>query len=281
MYRWRYIKDKLFAVIIVALSMIALAPLFHIIATVFIEGGAIILRSGYNFIASTPPPPLSRITGGIAPALLGSLVLSAISTPLTILIGLISAIFTFEYPGNPLSRAVDTLSRSLASIPTIIVSMTVYTVIVVPSRSFSLFAGAIALTIISLPYAYTSFITSLRTVPRTYKEAALAIGFTRWRSIFSIIVPIAKRAILSGILLTFARAMGETAALLFTIGRNRSTITLNPLEPGDAIPLLIFDFISTPFKSYHEIAWGASLILLLAYLLVFTTSKITLREVRL
>lgn len=282
MYKeWRYVKDKLFMVLIVGTSLLAITPLLHMIATIFIEGGSTLLKAGLGFLTSTPPPPLSRAYGGVAPAIAGSLVMVSISVPLSVLTSLFAAILSVEYPRNPLSSIVDVLSRSLASVPTIIVSMVVYTVVVVPSRRFSLLAGAIALTIVSIPYAYTSFISALSSVPRTYKEASYAIGFSKWKTMSKVLLPIAKRAVVAGVLLTFARSMGETAALLFTVGRNRSVVNVNPLYSGDALPLLIFDFVSTPFKTYHEIAWGASFILLLAYLLTFVLIKFVIKEVRL
>lgn len=277
----RYLKDRLFATAIVLFSILAFLPLFHIMGTVILKGSNVVARTGLSFLISTPPSPLSRELGGIAPAVAGSLVVALISTPITVILALLSAILNVEFPGNTLSRIVDVLSRSLASVPTVIVSMVVYSVVVVPMKRFSLIAGAIALTIVSLPYAYTSFASALASVPRTYREASYAIGLSRWRTVIETVIPIARRAFIAGVLLTFARSMGETAALLFTVGRNRFSVNINPLYSGDALSLLIFDFISTPFRNYHEIAWGASFILLMAYIVVFVLVKILVKEVRL
>lgn len=281
MYEWRYLKDKIFTIIVISISLLAFLPLIHIIYTVFAEGFNTLQRAGLEFLYKTPPPPLSQEIGGIAPALVGSILMTAISTPITVGIALLASIMSNEFPGNIVSRILDTLSRSLASIPTIIVSMTIYAVVVVPLRSFSLLAGALALSIISLPYTYTSFTSAFRSVPRTYKEASYSIGISRWKTIVLVLIPIAKRAFLAGLLITFARGMGETAALLFVVGRNRSIVNYNIFKPGDALPLLIFDYVSTPYKTYHEIAWGATLVLLLIYLVVFTAAKLVVKEVRL
>lgn len=281
MFKWRYLRDKIFAFLVISISIAAFAPLFHILYTVFTEGFNTILKAGIEFLFKTPPSPLSNQLGGIAPALVGSILMTAVSTPLTVCVALLASIMSNEFPRNIVSRALDTLSRSLASIPTIIVSMTVYILIVVPSKSFSLFAGALALTIIALPYAYTSFTSAFRSVPMTYREASYSIGISKWKTVTMVLIPIAKRAFLAGLLITFARTMGETAALLFVVGRSRSVVNYDIFKPGDALPLLIFDFISTPYKAYHEIAWGATLILLLMYLVVFTAAKLLVKEVRL
>jgi len=281
LYEWRYARDKLFAALITAMSILAVLPLFHVIAIVVYNGSKPVLEAGARFLVDIPPTPLSKDLGGVGPALVGSFLITLISMPITIMLALLAAILENEFPHSRLSKTVDALSRSLASVPTIIVSMVVYSTLVVPMRGFSALAGATALTLVSFPYAYTAFTSALGSVPRTYREAAYAIGINRWKTVFSVFIPIARKAIVAGILLTFARAMGETAALFFTVGRYRSGISLNPLSPTDALPLLIFDFITSPFRSYHEIAWGASFVLFVLYLAIFITVKTAVKEVRL
>lgn len=281
MYEWRYIKDRLFTGLIVAMSILAILPLAHMIAVIVHNGLKTVLKAGVKFLIDVPPTPLSKDLGGVGPALVGSFLITLTSLPVTTTLALFTAVLENEFPRNPLSKVVDALSRSLASVPTIIVSMVVYSIVVVPMRSFSAMAGAVALTLISFPYAYTAFASALRSVPRTYREAAYAIGSSRWKTVLLVFIPIAKKAITAGILITFARAMGETAALFFTAGRLRSNISLNLLSPADALPLLIFDFITSPFKSYHEIAWGASFVLFVLYLLIFVAVKTAVKEVKL
>ncbi|MEM0048669.1 MAG: ABC transporter permease subunit [Ignisphaera sp.] len=186
-----------------------------------------------------------------------------------------------EFPRNPLSIAVDVVAKSLASIPTIAVSMVVYLLIVVPMRTFSTLAGAVALTIVSLPYAYTYFSTYLRSVPEIYREAAYSIAMSRWETIIRIFLPIIRRGFLVAVLMTMARILGETAALLFTVGRYRIGVSTSILGPTDALPLLIFDYILTPYRNFQEIAWGAAALLLLAYLIIFIATKLAVREVKL
>lgn len=281
MYKFRYIKEKLFIVSIAVATLIALTPLLHMIAVILVNGLQVVAKAGLRFFTDIPPPPLSKDIGGIAPALIGSLITTLLSLPISILLALSAAILSTEFPLNPVSKIVDTLSRSFASIPTIVVSMVIYTVVVVPMGMFSALAGAIALSLISLPYAYTSFSAALRAIPQTYREASYSIGMNRWKTILKVFIPIARKAVTVGVLITFARAMGETAALLFTVGRYRAGISYSITSPTDAIPLLIFDYILTPFKVYHEVAWGATFILLIIYMVIFVTIKITVKEVKL
>lgn len=280
MYNWRDLRDRLFLLIVVSMSLLALFINFHLIFSVVYNGIRVVSRAGLGFLVDIPPTPLSREIGGIAPSLVGSLAITAISLPITVTIAFFTSILTLEYPRNPLSRLADIVIRAYTSIPTIMVSMVVYQVVVVAMRKFSLIAGSIALTLISLPYAYTSFTTALRSVPRTYREAAYAIGMTRWKTVILVITRISKRALLVGLLLTLARSMGETAALLFTIGRYRAGVSIDPFSPIDAIPLLIFDYITSPFKIYHEVAWGAAFILFSMYIALFTASKLVVKEVK-
>ncbi|MEM0031504.1 MAG: ABC transporter permease subunit [Desulfurococcaceae archaeon] len=176
---------------------------------------------------------------------------------------------------------IDVVAKSLASIPTIVVSMVIYLIVVVPMGKFSALAGVLALTIISLPYSYTYISTYLRSIPATYREAAYSIAMGRWRTIISVFVPIIRRGLLITVLMTSARILGETAAILFVTGRYRLGVSVSLLDPTDAVPLLIFDYMLTPYKNFQEISWAAASLLLLSYLIIFTTTKFLVKEVKL
>lgn len=276
----RELKDKLFIAIVIAVSALAIAPLFHMIYTIVVNGLPVLVRAGLRFFTDPPPPPLSKELGGIAPALYGSLLVVGLSLPVTVVISLLAAIMVAEFPENPISKVCDMLARSFASLPTVLVSMVVYITVVIPMGRASALAGAIALSLVSIPYAYTSFSSALRSVPYTYREAAFSIGMTRWRAVLTVFIPISRRLIAAGVLMSLARAMGETAALLFTIGSFRTGVNIDPLRPSDAIPLMIFEYITTPFRVYHEIAWGAALVLMFIYIAVFLSVKYLVKEVK-
>jgi phosphate transport system permease protein len=118
-------------------------------------------------------------------------------------------------------------------------------------------------------------------VPEMYREAAYSIGMSRWATVWGVIVPIARRGIASGVLMTLTRILGETAALLFAVGALRYVVPLNPLGPVDALPLLIFDYALSPYKLFHEVAWGAAALLLIVSLALFALSKAVVKGVRL
>lgn len=281
MHRGRVIKDRLFTSYVVVTSALALIPSLHLISVIMLRGLEVLSEAGIKFLVDLPPTPLSTQVGGIAPSLLGTFMLTVIALPITVFVAVLAAIMTNEFPNNLVSRVVDVTLRSFASIPTIIVSMTVYLLVVVPMGGYSAIASSIALTIIALPYAYTVISAALGQVPHTYREAAYSLAMTRWTTICKVIIPIARRMLAGGVLITMARIMGETAALIFTAGRFRTGLTLSPNQPIDAIPLLIFDYALTPYPIMHKVAWGAALILLLIYLITFLSLKALVKEVKL
>jgi len=292
LYSWRRMRERLFKITVFGVAILALTPLFHLIIVVFINGLPTILEAGLEFFVDLPPTPLSRGLGGIAPSLVGTFLMTLISLPVTIVLGLFTAILVTEFPKSKLSILVDTVAKSLSSVPTIAVSMAMFSLVVIlvntipELRAFlnpagSALTGSLALVIIALPFSYTYFSTFLRSVPATYKEAAYSIGMSRWAVIVRVVIPVLKKSILVAVLMTMARIMGETAALLFTAGRYRNGVPASIISPVDAIPLLIFDYILSPFEVWRRVAWGATLILLLFYMLIFFVVKVVVKEVKL
>jgi phosphate transport system permease protein len=292
LYSWRRVRERLFKITVFGVAILALTPLFHLIIVVFINGLPTILEAGLEFFVDLPPTPLSRELGGIAPSLVGTFLMTMISLPITIVLGLFTAILVTEFPKSRLSILVDTVAKSLSSVPTIAVSMAMFSLVVmlvnaIPElRAFlypagSALTGSLALVIIALPFSYTYFSTFLRSVPATYKEAAYSIGMSRWAVIVRVVIPVVRKSILVAVLMTMARIMGETAALLFTAGRYRNGLPASIISPVDAIPLLIFDYILSPFEVWRRVAWGATLILLLFYMLIFFVVKVVVKEVKL
>ncbi len=276
----RRIKDKLFLVILVVLSMAAFLPLFHIVASILYYGGWTLLRGGLSFLVDTPPSPLSSNLGGIGPALVGSAVLVFLTVILGLPLSFMAAVFTVEYPNTLVARVTKLVCRSFTEIPTVLIGVLSYTLVVIPMGRFSALAGAVALAIVMVPYSYTYMEESLASIPRTYREAAYSLGLTRPRAVFSVFTRIARRGILTGVLIGLAKAAGETAPLLFTIGGLRHAYFNGPDHPVGAIPLLIYEFALTPYRVYREVAWGAALVLIAIYLVIFVVLRRTVREVR-
>ena len=276
----RLALDKIFTLAVIIVALAGIIPLLHLLATVAVRGGEAILRAGPGFFTELPAPPGSRRLGGAAPALAGSLVLAVMSTAIGVPLAFGAALFLYEFRGTRLARAARAFLMSLLEIPTVLVGILVYVLLVVPLHGQSLLAGSLALAIVMLPYVATYVESALRQVPQTYREAGLALGLTRAQVALRIVAGIARRGILAGLIIGLSKAIGETAPLLFTVGGARSSVNINPLRPGDAAPLLIFHYAQTPYDNWRMLAWGASLVLVAAVLLIYVVAKAFVREVR-
>ena len=275
----RALLDVLFKGLILLLAVLALAPVLHLTLTAIVKGGSVIASSGLKFLTETPPPPGGR-TYGILTSLTGTIELAMLSALIGVPISFMAAVLVVEFPYSRLSRMVRLLSRTLLELPTILIGMFVFAIVVVPLGTPSILAASIALALVMLPYATTYIESALSSVPRTYREAGLALGMTKARVAFTVVVPIAVRGVVTGILVGLAKAMGETAPLLFTLGRARTSLNVNPLGPGDAIPLLIYDYAQAPYENLREVAWGATLVLITLFLLVYVIARLMFRGVR-
>ncbi len=275
----RYLKDLLFRFVLLAVTSLPLIALAHLLATIMLRGGEALLKGGIQFLTSLPPRPGSGEVGGIGPSLVGTLILTLMSTALGFPISVALGVLIFEFPNSLVARAARLVSESLMELPTILVGMLVYVLIVVPSGTFSALAGAVALAVIMVPYVTTYVEESLKAVPSTYREAAYALGLSRGKVVFKIVLGIARRGVLAGGIMGVARAMGETAPLLFTVGGVRNHYVLNPLRPSDAIPLLIYEYATSPYPNWHLVAWGAALTLVATYFAVFFLSRLVVKEV--
>ena len=271
----RKTKEIMFLIIIGALTIIAILPLFHIIATVFINGFSPIAENGLTFVTGT----LSN--GGIGPAIAGTFVLMFLSSLIGLPIALLVGIYAYEYPDSIIGRGTKTLLQIMLEFPTILVGVFVMNIVALPMGSYSAFAGAFALAIILMPYVAVYTYEAMRQIPFTYREASFGIGLTKFKAIFKVLVPLAKRGVLTGILIGMAKVAGETAPLLFTTGGLYQSYPTDVSKPIGAIPLLIYTLVQSPSQSDHIMAWGASLILLLIFLLIFIPIRLSLKEVKL
>lgn len=265
---------------IVVASSIALLPIFHLIGEAFYRGGSVIFKTGVKFFTETPPPPGTQ-TYGILTSLAGTLELALLSAAIGVPVAFMAALLSVEFPKSLAGRLVRVLSRALLEIPTILIGMFVFIVLLEPMGTPSILSGVLALSIVILPYVTIYVESALGNIPSTYREAGFALGMSRFQVSLRVMIPIAGRGIVTGILLGIAKVMGETAPLLFTLGRARSMLNLNPLGPGDAIPLLIYDYAMAPYSNMREVAWGAALVLITILLVLQILSRRLIKEVRL
>ncbi len=274
-FNLRKLKDLLFLVITGILSLLMIIPLLHIIFTVFVEGIGVIIRVGPIFVTGT----LSD--GGIGPAIAGTFILTFLASIIGIPIAFAVGVYAYEYPDSIIGRATTALLEIMLEFPTILVGLFVTQIIVIPMGTYSAIAGAFSLAIILMPYVAVYTKEAMSQIPFTFREAAFGLGISKIKTVFLIIAPIAKRGILTGLLISIAKVAGETAPLLFTAGGLYQSYPQGITNPVGAIPLLIYTLVQSPSPSDHAMAWGASLVLLLIFLGVFIPLRLSIKEVKL
>jgi phosphate transport system permease protein len=260
-------------------ALIGIGALFWIIITVLIKGGAAI---NWDFFTHNPTPPGIE-GGGLLSPMLGTLVLTLMATAAAVPLGLLGGIFLAEFGQD--SRVANNsrfAANVLMGMPSIIVGVFAYAVLVRTLGRFSGYAGAFALFILMLPIIIRTTEDMLRLVPNTLREAALALGFPRWRVTLSIVFRAAKSGLLTGILLAVARVSGETAPLLFTALNNPFQHflqwNLGLDQPYPNLTVTIFDYAMSPYPDWQTKAWGASLVITAAILLLTISARWLIRE---
>jgi phosphate transport system permease protein len=217
------------------------------------------------------PKPTGETGGGMANGMVGSLILVAMASVIGLPIGIFGAIYLTEYGGGRVSNLIRFAADVLNGIPSIITGMVAYTLIVVPMKGFSSFAGAVALALIMTPIVLRTAEEQLKLVPNSLREASLALGVPLWRTTFKVTLRSAMKGVLTGVLLAVARIAGETAPLLFTALGNMFW-SRKLTEPIAAMPLQIFNFAISPYEDWHRLAWAGALVLVT---LMFTISLAT------
>lgn len=273
----RKLKEYLFILYLCTFAFFALIPLVHIVFSVFANGIPVILRGGTEFLTKSLPPP-GKDLGGIFPAIYGTFLLIFLSSLIGIPIAIFSGVFIAEYPNSAFSRALKSLLLIMLEFPTILVGLFVMAIVVIPMGSFSAIAASLALAIVMLPYVAVYTEQALQNVPQHYKDGAYALGLKRARVVFSVTMKIAKKGVVTGLLIGVAKISGETAPLIFTAGNAWRSVGV--FEPVGAIPLWIYYLVQQPYENYHEIAWGSAAILLIVFLSIFLPLRLLLREVR-
>jgi len=271
----RMAKDRVFIIAVSAFTILTVYPLLHIIYSVARNGLPVIMEKGPTFFTG------GMSEAGIGPAIAGTFLLVLLSSLIGLPIAFLVGVYAYEYPDSLIGRTTQALLQIMLEFPTVLVGVFVMDIIVLPMGTFSALAGAFALAIIMMPYVAVYTKEAMRQIPFTYREASFGLGVGRVKAIFRILVPLAKRGITTGILISMAKVAGETAPLLFTAGGLYESYPTSVTEPVGAIPLLIYTLIQSPSKDAHSMAWGASLVLLIFFLGVFIPIRRSLKVVRL
>ncbi|WP_415907986.1 phosphate ABC transporter permease PstA [Oleiharenicola sp. Vm1] len=256
-HAWRKFKSRAMSGVLFAASALAITPLFLVLYFLIKEGASSV---DWNLFTQLPKPT-GESGGGMANAIVGSLTLLAMATAVGVPIGVLGGVYLAEYGSDRVNYWVRFAADVLNGIPSIVWGMVAYILLVVPFKSFSAYAGGVALGMMMIPLVMRTTEEMLLLVPQGYREAALALGIARWKVITRIVLRTALKGIVTGVLVALARIAGETAPLLFTaLGNNFWNHNL--AEPISAVPLQIFAYAISPYEDWHRQAWAGALVLL-------------------
>jgi phosphate transport system permease protein len=252
----RQITNYFFTGLSAGLSVIVVGALVAIFAYLVLKGAGSL---NWAFLTQTPKP-VGTAGGGMANALVGSLIILSIASLFGVPVGIGAGIYLAEYGGKRLGQLVRFTADVLNGVPSIVIGLVAYGLVVIEQHHFSAFAGGVGLAIMMVPTVTRATEEMLRLVPQSVREAALGLGIPQWRTILSIVLPTASSGIITGVMLAFARVAGETAPLLFTaFGNQFWSFSVN--QPIAALPLQIFTYAISPFDEWHRKAWAGALVL--------------------
>jgi len=269
----RKLKDKIFRFIIyISVCVVVFVFLFITIYVVYKGFSSINL----DFFIRLPKP-VGEKGGGMVNAIVGSFMIVCLAALFSVPLSILTGIYLSEYKNEKFANVVRSALEILSGVPSIIIGIFVYGLVVVPMKRFSLLAGSIALSIIMLPLIAKTTEEMLNMIPLSIKEAGLALGLKKWKVVFYILLNTAKPGVLTGILLSLARVFGETAPLLFTSFGNRFWHR-SILEPAAALPLQIFVYAIAPYDDWNRQAWaGAFVLIVLVCILIFLSRRLILK----
>jgi phosphate transport system permease protein len=271
--RIRFHRDRIFKIGIIILTSLSTVPLLLILYYIIKQGIASI---NWDFFINLPKP-VGEKGGGIVNALIGSGIIIITASLIAIPFGAMTGLYLSEYNRDKLAYWVGLCVDVVQGIPSIVLGIIIYLWIVKPTGHFSALSGSIALAIMMLPPIIKSTEETLKLIPGTIKEASLSLGVPYYKTILRIVLPMGFSGILSGSILSISRVAGETAPLLFTAFGN-PFINTNILKPMSSLPLLIFNYASSPYEEWHSLAWGASFVLIMMILFLNIVTKILERR---
>jgi phosphate transport system permease protein len=269
----RIVVDKLMTGVAVLTVVLVLLPLFAIFAYLVYKGiGSINLA----FLTQTPKP-VGEPGGGMANAIAGSVVILAIASLMGVPLGIGAGIFLSEYGRNTYGDIVRFVSDVLNGVPSIVIGIVAYAIVVLRQKHFSALAGGVALAIMMVPTIARTTEQMLLLVPQQIREAAYGLGVPRWRTTLSITLRTATSGVITGVMLAFARVAGETAPLLFTSFGNQFW-NWRIDQPTAALPLQIFTYAISPFDEWHRQAWAGALVLIILIVAAVTAVRVAVRR---
>ena len=254
-------------------TLLVISVLFFILGYLLVHG----LKSLDLDFFTKLPKPSGETGGGMANAIVGSGKVLLIATSIGVPIGFLAGIFLAEYSGKTFAFTIRYVVDLLNGVPSIVIGIVAYALVVRPMRHFSALAGGVALGIMMIPIAVRTTEEFLRSVPNSMREGAMALGATKAQTIFTVIVPAAMSGLISGMMLNLARVAGETAPLLFTALGNMFW-SKGWLEPIATLPVMIYNYAIAPEEDLHQQAWAAGFVLLMLVLAINVTARMVINR---
>jgi phosphate transport system permease protein len=264
---------------VVMLTLTGVAAL-SVVSVLFLILGYLIWHGGtslsWNFFTQLPKP-VGETGGGMANAIVGSLKLLLLAAVIGLPVGLMAGVYLAEFGGQTFSFVIRYTTDLLNGVPSIVIGIFAYSLVVLPVKHFSTLAGGFALGIMVIPITVRSTEEFLRAIPGTLREGAMALGASKWKTIATVVLPAASGGILTGMLLALARVAGETAPLLFTAFSNRYW-SPGWSQPIASLPVMIYTYAIAPYDDWHRQAWAAGLVLLGLVLLANLGARLLLNR---
>jgi len=253
--------------------VVAVLPLLLILGTLIAKGAGSLNLAFFTNV----PVPAGETGGGVLHAITGTLMIVGTACLIGLPLGIGAGIYCAEYPASRLTFATRFVSDVLNGTPSIVVGVFAWTWIVASQKHFSAFAGSVALAILMVPMVTRTTEEMIKLVPHSLREAALALGYSRWRTSLSVVVRTTLPGIVTGSLLAVARVAGETAPLLFTaLGSQYLSFDLD--QPMAALPLVVFNYAIGPYEEWHQLAWATALVLILVVLVLSAAARLATRR---
>jgi phosphate transport system permease protein len=270
--RRRIVSQVMTGLCVIAV-LLALVPVVMIFAFVVTQG---ISSLDWNFFTKAPVPP-GEVGGGMANSIVGSLIVCGLGAILGVPFGILTGIYIVESGGTRLASAARFAADTLNGVPSIVMGLFAYVIVVLPVKHFSALAGGFALGVMMIPLVARTTEELLRLVPTSLREGALALGATRGRAVFSVVLPAALPGIITGVVLALARIAGETAPLLFTAFNNRFWST-SLGEPISSLTVQVYTYAKSPHDDWHRQAWAGSLVLVSLVLVCSVLARLATRR---
>jgi len=270
-FYWRRAVNRLMFSLTALCALATVSALFFILGYLVWNGARSI---NWDFFTQLPKP-VGEAGGGMANAIAGSAKLVLLASLIGVPFGFLGGVYLAEFGGRRYSFLIRYTADLLNGVPSIVIGIFAYAVVVMPMKRFSMLAGALALSVMIVPITVRSTEQFLRAVPSSLREGALALGASKWWTVATVVIPAAIRGVLTGVILGVARVAGETAPLLFTSFGNRYW-SQGWDQPAASLPVMVFTYAIAPYEDWHRQAWAAGLVLLGLILLANVTARLVL-----